>query len=284
VFPPLELENVQAPQEVCKSDTVRLVLQALNALTYQWQMQVGEQFVDLENSSTFSGVDGPVLIITDLNDSLDLTVFRCEVSGWCDSLKWSNAVALNVITAPDIITINMPERICSNDEFSLIASFNGAGDVFQWELWDEDQNVFTPIVDNAVYRGSESMVLEVNANDNLNGEQIRFSLQVCGDTVWSDPVELRIREDAPVYIPGAFTANKDQLNDVFKIYTEGNPEVYAEIYNVWGERLHVWTNISEGWDGTYMGKEVPEGVYVYRALIKTECSEKAYMRTITLIK
>jgi gliding motility-associated-like protein len=189
-----------------------------------------------------------------------------------------------VVTVPTLITVNQPERICSHDEFSLIASFNGAGNVFQWELWDKYQNVYTPIVDNSVYRGSQSMVLNVNANEDLNGQQIRFSLQICGDTLWSDPVELRIREDAPVYIPGAFTANRDQLNDVFKMYTEGNPLVYAEIYNIWGERLHVWTDVDAGWDGTYMGKEVQEGVYVYRAWVKTDCSEKIYMRTVTLSK
>ena len=284
VLPPLELENIQAPQEVCKTDTLRLVLQASNVLTYQWQMQVGGQFIDLENSVSFLGVDGPVLIISNLSDSLDLRVFRCEVTGWCGSLKWSNLVALNVVTVPTLITVNKPERICSHDEFSLIASFNGAGNVFQWELWDKYQNVYTPIVDNSVYRGSQSMVLNVNANEDLNGQQIRFSLQICGDTLWSDPVELRIREDAPVYIPGAFTANRDQLNDVFKMYTEGNPLVYAEIYNIWGERLHVWTDVDAGWDGTYMGKEVQEGVYVYRAWVKTDCSEKIYMRTVTLSK
>jgi gliding motility-associated-like protein len=278
------LNDLQPPQEVCLSDTVILVLQASNAITYQWQIQIGSQFYNLENSAIFSGVDGPVLTISNLSDSLDLRVFRCEVSGWCGSVKWSNSIALNILTAPTTITINVPDRICSNEQFSLVANFNGSGDAYQWERLDETQNVFVSISDNSVYRGSRSLVLGVNAGEELNGQLIRFSLEVCGDTVWSDPVELRIREDAPVYIPGAFTANGDNLNDVFKIYTDGAPVIYAEVYNLWGERIHVWTTIDEGWDGTYLGNPVQEGVYVYRIWVKTACSEKVYMRTITLSK
>ena len=39
-------------------------------------------------------------------------------------------------------------------------------------------------------------------------------------------------------------------------------EFHAYIFNRWGVKLYEWDDIdAEGWDGTYKGKPVPEGVY-----------------------
>lgn len=39
-------------------------------------------------------------------------------------------------------------------------------------------------------------------------------------------------------------------------------EFHATIYNRWGQKLYSWDNIEgEGWDGTYRGHQVKDGVY-----------------------
>ena len=38
-------------------------------------------------------------------------------------------------------------------------------------------------------------------------------------------------------------------------------EFHAYIYNRWGQKLYEWTDPAMGWDGTYRGKPVKEGVY-----------------------
>ena len=38
-------------------------------------------------------------------------------------------------------------------------------------------------------------------------------------------------------------------------------EFHAYIFNRWGQKLYEWTNPADGWDGTYNGKDVKEGVY-----------------------
>jgi gliding motility-associated-like protein len=284
VLPLPELGTLDVPQLLCVGDTVQLFLQANNALSYQWQLQQEGQFINLENSVLYDGVNTPYLSILGASDSLDLRVFRCVVYGVCGGEKWSNTAALDIVNPPTVFELSYPERICSNENFSVYAQFNGLGEAYQWEFFDDIQDAYVPITDNEVYRGSQSFELNINASDDINGVRIRFLVKVCGDTICSEPITIQIKQDAPVYIPGAFTANGDNLNDVFKLYTDGNPVVYAEIYNSWGELLHVWDHVDEGWDGTYLGKPVQEGVYVYRIWIKTACSEKVFMRTITLMK
>ncbi|WP_367390370.1 gliding motility-associated C-terminal domain-containing protein [Lewinella sp. LCG006] len=74
--------------------------------------------------------------------------------------------------------------------------------------------------------------------------------------------------DAPcmapyIFVPNAFTPNGDNLNDVLRV--EGNviDEFYFVIYNRWGEEVFATNSQSDGWDGTYKGKELSSDVYGY---------------------
>jgi gliding motility-associated-like protein len=72
--------------------------------------------------------------------------------------------------------------------------------------------------------------------------------------------------DGSFYLPNAFTPNGDGLNDVFKpIENYDLVRTYQlTIYSRWGELMFETSDISQGWDGTFKGKPVPGGSYVYR--------------------
>ena len=62
------------------------------------------------------------------------------------------------------------------------------------------------------------------------------------------------------YIPNAFTPNDNGLNEVFQPYsTKMDYTLY--IFNRWGEQIFKGEN--KGWDGTFKGKLVMEGMYVW---------------------
>jgi gliding motility-associated-like protein len=65
-----------------------------------------------------------------------------------------------------------------------------------------------------------------------------------------------------LYIPNAFTPNKDGKNDVFKIPGKSIHNYEMTIYNRWGEQVFFTTNAAEGWDGTYRNIDAPAGPYV----------------------
>jgi len=74
-------------------------------------------------------------------------------------------------------------------------------------------------------------------------------------------------------MPNAFTPNGDSRNDTYRPLThESLTEFHAYIYNRWGQLLYDWTDPdAEGWDGTYKGKPVKEGVYF--VLVKAKGSD-----------
>lgn len=71
------------------------------------------------------------------------------------------------------------------------------------------------------------------------------------------------------YIPTSFTPfNGDSLNQYFRIYHTGVKEMYFMIYNSWGEELLYTRDPNFLWDGTYKGKRMPQGTYVYKAWVR----------------
>ncbi len=90
--------------------------------------------------------------------------------------------------------------------------------------------------------------------------QIVTTANGCLDTI-SD--ELVVKPHYTLYIPSAFTPDENALNEVW--VPQGESVLYFEmtIYNRWDEELYVTSSLDDGWDGSYKGKQVPEGVYVY---------------------
>ena len=55
----------------------------------------------------------------------------------------------------------------------------------------------------------------------------------------------------------------DGLNDVFKVTGIGINSFSLKIYNAWGEQIYQTNNPNNGWDGSYNGKQSPDGPYLY---------------------
>jgi gliding motility-associated-like protein len=79
----------------------------------------------------------------------------------------------------------------------------------------------------------------------------------------SDSVVINTIPIVPIYIPNAFSPNKDGANDVFKIYGGAFREFYLTIHNRWGQKVFESNDFTEEWDGTFKGTEQEQGVYVY---------------------
>lgn len=64
-------------------------------------------------------------------------------------------------------------------------------------------------------------------------------------------------------MPNAFSPNGDGVNDIYKAKNNHRSiiEFKAYIFNRWGQKLYEWTNIDDGWDGTFHGSPVKDGVY-----------------------
>jgi len=81
-----------------------------------------------------------------------------------------------------------------------------------------------------------------------------------------DTISLELDTCRCIYaIPNSFTPNLDGLNEIFRPVLSGceMDEYLFQIFNRWGERVFSSGDPNAFWDGTYKGKDVPAGLYVY---------------------
>jgi gliding motility-associated-like protein len=84
------------------------------------------------------------------------------------------------------------------------------------------------------------------------------------------------------HIPNAFTPNGDNINDKFMpriiCQTQQVSEYRFSIFNRWGTKVFFTSSRTQAWDGTYMGKPVATGVYVY--LLEYKAGESQKVKTV----
>jgi len=86
-----------------------------------------------------------------------------------------------------------------------------------------------------------------------------------------------IEEELIYFVPNAFTPDGDEFNQIFlPVFTSGfDPyDFNFQVYNRWGELIFESNNHEIGWDGTYHGKLVQEGVYTWQIEFKTSKNDE----------
>jgi len=106
----------------------------------------------------------------------------------------------------------------------------------------------------------------------------------CSDTVKKP---LIIYPQVVVYIPNAFTPDRDGLNEEFKPSITGVDEKKYQFYifDRWGKEQFYTEDLNEGWNGVSNGKMVEEGLYVYYILYRNLTGKVFKLRGIvTLVR
>ena len=125
-------------------------------------------------------------------------------------------------------------------------------------------------------------------NDHVNQQ---VSLTVSNELGCSDTASLTLNlpEFLIYYIPNAFTPNQDNFNNSFQpiFYSGFDPYNYhLSIYNRWGEVVFESYDALYGWDGTYGGNLVDDGIYIWNVEFKDINSDKIYQEKghVTVLK
>jgi gliding motility-associated-like protein len=97
-----------------------------------------------------------------------------------------------------------------------------------------------------ITHGEYSVVLSVADS---NGCEDKSEISIC------------LLEPFRVYLPNAMTINQDGLNEIFLAKGEGIQEFKMWIYDKHGNVLFEANKLTDGWDGKFKGRYVPQDVY-----------------------
>lgn len=126
---------------------------------------------------------------------------------------------------------------------------------------ETDPNIDVPeefLLSRPVSKSVQGVTVEnkiVSEQQNINSDNI----EKC-----SDFKETKAKTEIIINLPTAFTPNGDGLNDEFypKIYGHVNSYIFR-IYDRNNSMLFQTSQVEEAWDGSFRGKQMPRGRYIY---------------------
>lgn len=202
--------------------------------TYTW----GDGAVTQSNTNTY-----------DTPGTYAVNVVAESDQGCRDSVDISNPVRVfDLPTADFRFTPLEPSTLTEFVTFKDSSST----DVVQWDWTTSDGGYYTGIL--AEHQFLDSGIYNV-------------TLTVVNDKGCEDDISklIYVNADLFVHIPSGFSPNGDGINDTYGLggLTQGVFKLQLTIYNRWGELIYSASDVNDRWDGTYKGKPVPQGVYLY---------------------
>lgn len=159
----------------------------------------------------------------------------------------------------------------------------GGVDHYSLELLNKDSQAWIPI---ANLSGTDTFYIDERPRYFQDVNCYRVRAYKMGDLQTSSLSNQGCTStDAQVFIPNAFTPNNDSNNDFFEIKGNYIARFELSITDRWGVEVFNSNNIDFSWDGTFKGKPVPEGVYMYRLFIQgVSGNSNKYKGSITLLR
>jgi gliding motility-associated-like protein len=192
------------------------------------------------------------------------TVYSVEVTD-ANGCKNDTSTSVTIISNPIAVISADMDTVCSGNPIVLTAS---GGNTFLWNTGENSSSITIYPINNATF----NCTVYNSAN---------------GTTCSNSAVYAVYAENCnTLYIPNAFVPIG--VNKIFKPignFSEGT-EYYLVIYNRWGQLIFETYNFDEGWDGTYNGKPVQAGVYVYYLRMRFGNQKANFERTgkVTLVE
>lgn len=110
--------------------------------------------------------------------------------------------------------------------------------------------------------------------------------------VGRDDILVNVITKRPVFIPSAFSPDKNGDNDLLYIYSGPGIEKvdYFQIFDRWGTMVFEAKDFQPndpvyGWNGTFRGNLLPSAVYVYKAEISfVDGKTEVFSGDVTLLR
>ncbi len=196
---------------------------------------------------------------TYLIDSLTTGNYNFEIESF-DGCVLDSVVNISVPRIPTLY-IGEDVTIDERDELTINVNTNVVNSNLEHITWTP-----TSLFINEELTKSQTINLEESTNIIVILEDI-YGCKV------SDTMYVTVKKiNYEVFVPGAFSPNGDNINDKFNIFgsTDFRNIDKLSIFDRWGNLVYEGTDltpnsISDGWDGTFNGKKMDSGVFVYVA-------------------
>jgi gliding motility-associated-like protein len=217
---------------------------------------------EFSNGVTINGCGDQTVTFTG-SGCYDLVFTATSASGCTGTATYNDIVC--VTPAPVASFSPTPNVLTLDNTISTMLNNSTNGTTYSWDFGDGSagSSATTP-VHTFPDTGPGSYVITLTVT-NADG---------CTDIATGTVI---IEEELIYFVPNAFTPDGDEFNQTFvPVFTSGfDPyDFNFQVYNRWGEIIFESNNHEIGWDGTYHGMLVQEGVYTWQIEFKTSKNDE----------
>ena len=190
----------------------------------------------------------------------------------------TNVCGIDTIVKPNLVTVfDMPVLTVYGDTTINIGEtatvYASGGVTYNWSSQPIDPHLACSTCSNTIVQPTLTTQYLVTAyNSPYCKVQDTVTVKVdinCGD----------------FFIPNVFSPNDDGLNDVINVHGRCISTFNLQIFNRWGEKVFETSTLENSWDGTFRGKKMDTGVFVYKADgVSIDGQSFSLKGNITLIK
>lgn len=144
--------------------------------------------------------------------------------------------------------------------------------------------LIAPALDGITYHLNGASLSEVSINQPGHYTIIASDIYGC-EKNFDITVAEQNCDECEVLVPTAFTPNGDMINDIFRAKLFCNAAQFnCQIFTRWGKKIFESNNVNNGWDGTFAGIKMPNGVYVYVMNYTTAGRRKTAKGSVVLLR
>jgi len=184
---------------ICENANTAFTVAATGTgLTYQWQVNDGSGWSNVNNTGIYTGATTTTLNLTGATTAVHTYQYRCIVGGTCMPPVTSNAVALTIQTAPVVTTHPANAVKCEGLAHSFIIAATGTGLTYQWQV--NSGAGWANISNGGVYAGVATNTLAItNIPASYNNYQYRCIISgTCPPSVTTNAATLTVHTNPVV--------------------------------------------------------------------------------------
>lgn len=224
VTPAVNISAASLSQNVCEGDNCNFSITALNATSYQWEVNSGSGFQSITNGGIYSNSTSSALNINGATLGLNNNLYRCVVSG-CGSSTATSAPASLIVSPVSTLVSQTPSAIlCEGGSTNLTITTTGSPS-FQWQV--NSGSGFINVSDGGIYSGATTSLLSLtNVGISENGNIYQCIYTSCGPGKISLPIPFTV-QSPPVIDVQPVNENKcEEESAKFSVVASGKNLTY----------------------------------------------------------
>mgnify|MGYP005988300085 CR=1 FL=1 len=287
-------------QAICVGDSVQIYASAIAVNTYEWSptstlISPNDSLTWAKPSTTtayvLKGINGcsstydTVVVVVNIpqtNVKEDFTVCAGQpFEIWASegiSYLWSNSGGVVSVDSSFTTSIVEPTRfyVEMNDTNNCVDTSSVFVNLLEkptLELGPDiqtfwgNQVVLNPITNGVTFQWNPIEGLSCNTCQNPTvtaTESTTYYLAVANSSGCISLDTITITYDGSLYVPNSFTPNGDGDNDFFSAFGKDIVEFELFIYDRWGELLFYSKDMTNSWDGNYLGIPAKTETYIWK--------------------